>query len=97
MGLTVTTQEFLVFICHSEPQLNRCHSEPQLKGCHMFNPHLEPQHKGYVPSHNSRNTSKLTLKVSPKYCRSRTTKANKAFNSVVSPGATLEPLGETRF
>ncbi|QCD89343.1 hypothetical protein DEO72_LG4g287 [Vigna unguiculata] len=29
-----TTQEFLVFIHHPEPQLNRCYSEPQLKEYH---------------------------------------------------------------
>jgi len=29
--------------------------EPQLKECHVFNPYLEPQLKGYVMSHNSRN------------------------------------------
>jgi len=58
-----TTQEFLVFICHPEPQLKRCHSEPQLKG--------------YVSSHNSRNTSKPTFEISPKPCRPRTFKASK--------------------
>jgi len=51
-----TTQGFLLFICHPEPQLKRCHFEPQRKECHVFNPYPEPQLKGYVPSHNSRNT-----------------------------------------
>jgi len=61
-----TTQEFLVFICHAEPQL---------KECHMLNPYPKPQLKGYVPIHNSRNTNKPTFKISPKPCRSRTSKA----------------------
>jgi len=30
----------------------------------VLNPYPEPQLKGYVPSHNSRNTSNLTLKAS---------------------------------
>jgi len=38
--------------------------EPQLKEYHVLNPYPEPQLKGYVPSHNSRNTSNLTLKAS---------------------------------
>ena len=50
-----TTQEFLVFIRHPKPQLKRCHSGPQLKECHVLNPYPEPQLKGYVRSHNSRN------------------------------------------
>jgi len=40
---------------HPEPQLKRYHSEPQLKECHVLNPYPEPQLKGYVLSHNSRN------------------------------------------
>ena len=71
-----TTQDFLVFIRHPEPQLKRCHSEPQLKECHMLNPCPEPQLKGYVPSHNSRNTSKPTFKVSSKSCRPHTSKTS---------------------
>ena len=59
-----TTQGFLVFIRHPEPQLKRCYSEPQLKEYHLLNPHPEPQLMGCVPSHNSRNTSNLTLKAS---------------------------------
>jgi len=55
-----------------EPQLKRCHSKVQLKECHMLNPYLEPRLKGYVSSHNSRNTSKLTFEISPKLCRPRT-------------------------
>jgi len=31
-----TTQEFLVFIRHPEPQLEGCHSESQLKECHVL-------------------------------------------------------------
>jgi len=31
-----------------------------------FNPYLEPQLKGYVPSHNSRNTNNPTFEASPK-------------------------------
>jgi len=62
-----TTQGFLVFICHPEPQLKRCYSELQPKEYHVFNPYPEPQLKGYVLSHNSRNTPvSLLLKVSSK-------------------------------
>ncbi|QCE14576.1 hypothetical protein DEO72_LG11g1579 [Vigna unguiculata] len=57
-----TTQGFLVFIRHPEPQLKRCYYEPQLKEYHVLNPYPEPQLKGYVLSHNSRNTSNPTLK-----------------------------------
>jgi len=32
--------------------------------CHVLNPYPEPQLKGYVLSHNSRNTSKPTFKLS---------------------------------
>jgi len=73
-----TTQEVLMFIRHLEPQLKRCHSEPQLKECHVLNPHPEPQLKGYIPSHNSRNTSKPTFEISPKPCRPRIYKISKA-------------------
>jgi len=62
-----TTLEFPMFIHHPEPQLKRCHSEPQLKECHVLNPHPEPQLKGYVPSHYSRNTSKPTFEVSQSF------------------------------
>ena len=51
-----TTQEFLMFIRHPEPQLKRCHSESQFKECHVLNPYPEPQLKGYVPIHNARNS-----------------------------------------
>jgi len=51
-----TTQEFLMFIRHPEPQLKRCYSKPQLKEYHVLNPYPEPQLQGYVPSHNSRDT-----------------------------------------
>ena len=61
-----TTQGFLVFIHHPEPQLKRCYSEPQLKEYHVLNPYLEPQPKGYVLSHNSRNISNPTFKASLK-------------------------------
>jgi len=77
-----TTQEFLVFIRHPEPQLKRCHSEPQLKECHVLNPYPEQQIKGYVPSHNSRNTNKPTFEESPKRCRSRTTKTREKFKTL---------------
>ena len=69
-----TTQEFLLFIHHPESQLKRCHSEPQLKECHVLNPYPEPQLKGYVPSHNSKNTSKPTFEISLKPCKPRTIK-----------------------
>ena len=59
-----TTHGFLVFIRHPEPQLKRCYSEPQLEEYHVLNPYPEPQLKGYVPSHNLRNTSNPTLKAS---------------------------------
>jgi len=59
-----TTQEFLVFIYHPEPQLKGCYFEPQLREYHMLNPYPKPQLKGYVSSHNSRNTSKSTFKIS---------------------------------
>jgi len=54
----------------------------------MFNPYPEPQLKEH--------SNKLTFKVSPKPCRSRTSKANKipSSASALSPGATLEPLGD---
>jgi len=70
-----TTQEFLMFIRHPEPQLKRCHSDSQLNECQVLNPYLEPQLKRYVPSHNSRNTSKSTFEVSSKPCRPCTSKA----------------------
>ena len=57
-----STQGFLVFICHPEPQLKRCYSEPQLKEYHVLNPYPEPQPKGYVLSHNTRNTNNPTFK-----------------------------------
>jgi len=60
-----TTQEFLVFIRHPEPKLKRCYSEPQLKEYHVLNPYLEPQLKGYVPSHNSRDTFRATTQGAP--------------------------------
>ena len=50
-----TTQGFLIFIHHPEPQVKRCHSQPQHKECHVFPLYLEPQLKGYVPRHNLRN------------------------------------------
>jgi len=56
-----TTQEFLMFIRHPDPQLKRCLSESQLKECHVLNPYPEPQLKGYVPSHNSRNIQQADL------------------------------------
>jgi len=37
---------------HPKPQLKRCYSEPQLKEYHVLNPYLEPQLRGYIPSHN---------------------------------------------
>jgi len=83
-----TTQEFLVFIRHPEPQLKRCHSEPQLKECHVLNPYPKPQLK---------EPNKPTFKVSPKLCRSRTSKANKAYAFASSPSAALELSCETRF
>ena len=58
-----TTQEFFVFIRHPEPQLKICHFESQLKECHVLNPYPEPQLKGYVPSHNSRNTTHTSRQV----------------------------------
>jgi len=36
--------------------------------------YLEPQLKGYVPSHHSMNTNKPTFKISYKPCRPRTSK-----------------------
>ncbi|QCE00096.1 hypothetical protein DEO72_LG7g1382 [Vigna unguiculata] len=56
---------FLVFVRHPEPQLKRCYSEQQLKEYHVLNPYPEPQLKGYVPSHNSRNSNNLTSKALP--------------------------------
>jgi len=43
----------------------------------VLNPYPEPQLKGYVSSHNSRNTSKPTFETSSKSCRPRISKANK--------------------
>jgi len=37
---------------------------------------FEPQLKGYILSHNSRNTNKPTFKISAKPCRPRTSKAS---------------------
>ncbi|QCD82708.1 hypothetical protein DEO72_LG2g3048 [Vigna unguiculata] len=48
---------------HPEPQLKRYHSEPQLKECHVLNPYPEPQLKGYVLSHNSRNPASQPSRV----------------------------------
>ena len=90
-----------MFIRHPEPQLEGCHSEPQLKECHVLNPYPEPQLKGYVPTHNSRNTNKLTLRCH----RSLVEHTHKASNPMLlqqeSPGtghlapcaATSRPLG----
>jgi len=59
-----------------------------------------------IPSHKSRDTfraitqgtsNKPIFKVSPKHYRSRTSKANKASTSTLSPGAAPEPPSETRF
>jgi len=52
-----------------------------------------------TPSHNSRITSKSTFEISPKFCRSRISKASKNIPSAsaISPGAALNPPGETRF
>jgi len=86
-----------VFIRHPEPQLKGCHSEPQLKKFHLLTPYPEPQLKGYILSHNSRNTNKLTFKVSPKHCRSGTSKASKASTSALSLDAAFEPPGEICF
>ncbi|QCD93561.1 hypothetical protein DEO72_LG5g1636 [Vigna unguiculata] len=65
----------------------------------MLNPYPKPQLKGYIPSHNSRNTSKPTFKVSLKPCRPHTSQANHntSLASTLSPGATPESQGETRF
>ncbi|QCD96678.1 hypothetical protein DEO72_LG6g1385 [Vigna unguiculata] len=65
----------------------------------MLNPYPKPQLKGYVPSHNSRNTNKPTFEISSKPCRPRTSKTSKntLFASALSPGTALEPPGETRF
>jgi len=94
-----TTQEFLVFIHHPEPQLMRCHSEPQLKECDVLNPYPKPQLKGYVPSHNSRNTTKPTFEISPKSRKPHTiqSKKNTSLASALSLGAALRLPGETRF
>jgi len=75
-----------VFIRHPERQLKRCYSEPQLKEYHVLNPYLEPQLKGYVPSHNSRNTSKPTFKASLKHCRLCTSRVRNINTTVVPPG-----------
>jgi len=72
-----TNQKFLVFIRHPELQLKGCHSEPQLKECHVLNPYPEPQLKGYIMNHISRNTKKPTFEASPKPSRPRTLKASK--------------------
>jgi len=67
-----------VFIRHPEPQLKRCHFELQLKECNVLNPYFEPQLKGYVLSHNSRNTTKPTFEISSKPCKQHTSKSSKA-------------------
>jgi len=95
-----------VFIHHLEPQLKRCHFEPQLKECHVFNPYLVPQVKGYVLSHNSRNTSKPVFEISSKPCRPCISKSCKTTSVVAtSLGVALSrqaqhtsrsPIGETR-
>ncbi|QCD89853.1 hypothetical protein DEO72_LG4g803 [Vigna unguiculata] len=94
-----TTQKFLVFIRHPEPQLKRCHSESQLKECHVLNPYLEPQLKRYILSYNSRNTSKPTFEISSKPCRPRTSKTSKTHfsASTILHGAAPKSPGETRF
>jgi len=43
----------------------------------MITPYPEPQLKGYVSSHSSRNTSKSTFEISPKPCRPHTSKVGK--------------------
>jgi len=64
----------------------------------MLNPYPDPQLKGYVLSHNSRNTNKLTFEISPKSCRPRTSrKANILSALAISPSATLESPGASRF
>jgi len=87
-----------VFICHPEPQLKRCDSEPQLKEYHVLNPYPEPQLKGYVPSHNSRNTSNPTFEASPKSLVDHAYRVNNTNIAVVkssSRGHVL--LGAARF
>jgi len=59
-----------------------------------------------IPSHNSRDTFrattqgtsyKLTFKVSPQHCRSRTSKENKASAIMLLLGIDPKPPGKTRF
>jgi len=60
-----------------EPQLKICHFEPQFQEYHVLNPYPEPQLKGYVLSHNSRNYNKSTFEKSSKLCRPSSSKTSK--------------------
>ena len=64
------------------------HLEPQLKECHMFNPYPEPQLKEH--------SSKSIFKVSPKPCRSRTSKTHNDSASVLSPSVAPKLAGENQ-
>ena len=93
-----TTQDFLVFIRHPEPQLKWRHSKPQVKEFHVFNSYPKQQLKGYVPRHNSRNTP-----TSPplRYHQSLVDHTHKKINNhsatTLSPSVALEPPGEICF
>jgi len=84
-----------VFIRHPEPQLKRCYSEPQLKEYHVLNPYPEPQLKGYVSSHNSRNSSNLTSKHYQKLCRTPYEVQQLGLTAAKSPSGGHVPLGAT--
>jgi len=84
-----------VFIRHPEPQLKRCYSEPQLKEYHVLNPYPEPQLKGYVPSHNSRNSSNLTSKHYQKLCRTPYEVQQLGLTAAKLPSGGHVPLGAT--
>ncbi|QCE11218.1 hypothetical protein DEO72_LG10g2451 [Vigna unguiculata] len=83
-------------ICNVLRLPKSCHSESQLKEYHVLNPYPEPQLKGYVLSHNSRNTNKLIFKVSPKPYRPRTLK-QPTLSSPKLPGIAHESLGAMHF
>jgi len=66
-----STQGFLMFICHPEPQLKRCYSEPQLKEYHALNPLSRATTQGYVLSSTQGTPTIPPLKHHQKPCRSR--------------------------
>jgi len=63
----------------------------------VFNPYPEPQLKGYVLSHNSRNIQQADLQGITKALQIMHTQSKQTSASALSPCAAPEPPGETHF